>query len=93
MVLMDMSFVAGVIIRQRVFFSLAPATALGLCSTKPVCTATFGRLFRTRSTTTHGTSTLIRGATARTTTFAAAGGLFALFKVLPNSVCSWLIIA
>ena len=94
MVLMDMSFVAGVIIRQRVFFSLAPATATGLGSTMPVRTVTIGRLFRVRTTTTatttRGTSVSVRGVTpARTASTAAptaaAGSLFALSKGSPNS--------
>ena len=86
MVLMDMSFVAGGIIRQRVFFSLAPAAALILCSTMPVRAATMGRLFRTRSTTPRGTSSLIRVATARTMPpCAAAGSLFVLSKGSPKS--------
>ena len=85
MVLMDMSFVAGVIIHQRVFFSLAPATAMGLRSAMPVRTATIGRLFRPRATTARGSSSSFRGTTARKSTTASTGSLFGLSKGSPNS--------
>ena len=86
MVLMDMSFVAGVIIRQRVFFSLVPAMATVLRSDIPVRAASFGRLFRTRTTSARGASPSIRVATTRATSAAAStGGLFALSKGSPNS--------
>ena len=81
-----MSFVARAIMLLIVSFSLAPATAMGLRSAMPVRTASIGRPFRTRrKTTTRGTSTSVRAATARTSTAAAAGGLFVLSKGSPNS--------
>ena len=91
MVLMDMSFVAEVIIRQLAFSSPVLATAMGLRSALPVRTATIGRLFRTRATirtrktTTRGVSASVLVAAARTTTAATTGSLFALFKGSPNS--------
>ena len=83
---MAMSFVAGEAMRLTVFSSLVPATATGLRSRVPVRTATIGRLFRGRTTTTaRGSSTSVRVAAARTTATATTGGLFVLSKGSPNS--------
>ena len=68
------------------FSSPRPATATGLRSAVPVCTAATGRPSRTRTATTgRGTSTSIRGRAARTAATASAGGLFVLSKGSPNS--------
>lgn len=80
MVSMVMSFEGEVLIPQHQSFSPVPATAAGLHSTMPVLTAATGRQFRTRTTTSRGTSTSIRVATTRATSTATAGGLFALSK-------------
>jgi len=85
MVSMGMLFAEKATIPPRQSFFPLPATAVGLCFTLPVSTADIGRLFRTRTVTTRGTSASIRVATTRTTAAAATGGLFALSKGSPNS--------
>ena len=83
---MDILFEVEVATLLIAYFSPAPVTATGLRSTVPVRTATTGRQFRTRATTTtRATSPSIRATTARTTTTATTGSLFALSKGSPNS--------
>ena len=86
MVSMDILFAERVTIHLRASLSPAPVTATGLRSTMPVRTATTGRQFRDRTTSTRGPSTSLRAATTRATTAAATtGSLFALSKGLLNS--------
>ena len=87
MVLMAMSLEGEERTHLIAFSSLASATALGLRSPMPVRSAAIGRLFRTRAATaaSRGASTSIRVATARASTAATSGSLFALSKGSSNS--------
>ena len=87
MVLKGILSAATVNMLPPVFSFPPPATAMGLRSTMPVRTASTGRPFRARTTTstTRGTSTSIRATTARSSATASAGSLFAQSKGSPNS--------
>ena len=82
---MAILFVEGGIMLQGVSSSPAPVAVTGLRSTMPVRTATTGRQFRARTTTTRGVSASVRAASTRATATATTGGLFVLSKGSPNS--------
>ena len=82
MVFMAILFAAGVATLLIAYFSPAPVAATGLRSTMPVRAAATGRQFRSRAT--RGASASVQAATTRATTTDTTGGLFVLFKGLPN---------